>query len=289
MSALAYVNGRFSPIAEAGIAIEDRSVQFADSIYEVVAFLNRRTLDMDRHLWRLRRNAVALFLEGLPGDAALVRLTSRLIARSRLADGILYIQLSRGAARRDHGFPAHTPPGLIMTVRRFDFRQRIVQQREGVSAISLPDQRWSRCDIKTTGLLPAVLAKEEARRAGAFEAIFRRPDDVVTEGASTNIWMVDAAGHLVTHPLSTAILPGIARETLAETAREQGMTVIERAFTLTEARAAPEMFLTSTTAPIVPIVRLDGEPLGSGRPGPVAARLAALARERITHETGWRA
>ncbi|MFA7439357.1 MAG: aminotransferase class IV [Sphingomonadaceae bacterium] len=289
MSAVAYVNGRFLPITEAGIGIEDRSVQFADSIYEVVAFFSHRLLDMDRHIWRLRRNAAALFLDGVPTDVVLARLANRLIARSRLNDGLLYIQVSRGVAKRDHGFPTNTATGLMMTARRFDFRQRLTQQHEGVCAISLPDQRWSRCDIKTTGLLPAVLAKEEARRAGAFEAILYQPDGVVTEGASTNIWMVDGEGRLVTHPLCASILPGIARETLMAIAREQGIPVLERTFTLAEARAAPELFLTSTTAPVLPIVRLDGAPVGAGRPGPVVARLVPLVWKNIESLTGWRA
>lgn len=289
MPAFAYVNGRYSPIDAAHVSIDDRGFQFADSIYEVVAFLNRRLLDWDKHVWRLRRNAAALFIDGLPGDAALARIAARLIMLSRYDDGLLYVQATRGTARRDHGFPAQIRPTLVMTARRFDFRQRVLQQQAGVNTLSLPDQRWARCDIKTTALLPAVLAKEEARRTGAFEAIFHLPDDRITEGASTNIWMVDDAGRLVTHPLSAHILPGIARDTLMDLARANGMEVLEQGFTRAEAKAGRELFLTSTSAPILPVVRLDGEPIGDGIPGPVVARLARLTWAEIERQTGWKA
>lgn len=288
MGAVAYVNGRYSRLAEGRVAIADRGFQFADSIYEVVAFFNRRPLAWDEHIWRLRRNAAALFINGLPGDAALAHIAERLIRLSRLDDGLIYIQATRGAARRDHAFPAAVPPTLVMTVGRFDFRQRFAQQEAGVAAISLPDQRWARCDIKTTGLLPAVLAKEEARRAKAFEAIFHLPDDVITEGASTNVWMVDGTGRLLTHPLSARILPGIARDMVLRLAAGAGMAVVERPFTRAEARAGQEMFLTSTTVPILPVVRLDDALIGNGTPGPAAGRLARLAWEEIARQTGWK-
>lgn len=287
MPAVAYVNGRYGPISSAGVSVEDRGFQFADSLYEVVAFLNGRFLDWDKHLWRLRRGLAALFIEGVPGDAALAQVARRLIALSRYADGLLYIQVSRGAARRDHPFPAGIAPTLVLTVRRFDFAQRLPQLEKGVSAISLPDQRWARCDLKTTGLLPAVLAKQEAKAAGAFEALFVR-DGEVTEGGSTNMYMVDAAGRIITHPVSARILPGIARDTLLDLARAAQMEVVERPFTLEEARAAPELFLTSTTAPILPIVRLDGAAVGSGAPGPVSRRLGDMVWHEVRQQTGWR-
>jgi D-alanine transaminase len=287
MPARAYVNGRYGPIDEAAVSIEDRGFQFADSLYEVVAFLGGRFLDWDKHLQRLRRGLAALFIDGAPSDAAFGLIAARLIHQSRLSDGLLYIQVSRGAARRDHPFPADVPPTLVMTVRRFDFAQRLPQLGSGVSAISLPDQRWDRCDLKTTGLLPAVLAKQEARRAGAFEALFVKAGDV-TEGASTNIHMVDGAGRIVTHPLSARILPGVARDTLLAIARAAQIEVVERPFTIEEARAAPELFLTSTTAPILPIVALDGRAIGAGTPGPVATRLGALVWWEVERQTGWK-
>jgi len=289
MPAVAYTNGRYGPIADAAVSIDDRGFQFADSIYEVVAFLNGRFLDWGKHLWRLRRSLAALHIQGVPTDAALSAIARRLVTQSRADDGLLYIQISRGVAKRDHPFPANTRPTLVMTARRFDFTQRIGQQKTGIAVITLPDQRWARCDIKTTGLLPAVLAKQEAKQANAFEAMFHLPDGTVTEGGSTNMFMVDSSGTIVTHPISTRILPGIARDTLLAIARANQIRVEERAFSLQEARAAPELFLSSTTAPMLPISRLDAAPVGTGKPGPVAALLAELLWEEVHRQTGWAA
>jgi D-alanine transaminase len=289
MSALAMVDGRLGPIAAARVPVEDRGLQFGDSIYEVVAFLNGRLFDAAPHLWRLQRNAAAIGITGLPAPEVIEARARRLMRASRVTDGLLYMQLTRGAARRDHSFPRGVRPMFIMTARAFDFRQRVRQQHEGVALAILPDQRWARCDIKSTNLLPAVLAKEEARRAGAFEAMFVTANETVTEGASTNLWMVEPGGTLRTHPLSAAILPGISRQIVLRLAREDGLAVEERAFTLADARAAAEVFLTSTTGPLLPVTRLDAEPVGDGRPGPVATRLVALLWAEIAHQTGWRA
>jgi D-alanine transaminase len=288
MPSLAYVDGHYGPVSLARVAAEDRGLQFGDAIYEVVAMFASQPLDWEAHLSRLRRGLAALFIEGVPTDAALTRIVHSLWRKARLSDGLLYIQVTRGEARRDHPFPKRARPTLILTARPFDFRQRLPQQKAGVAAISLPDQRWLRCDLKTTNLLGAVLAKQEAREAGAFEALLHLPDGTITEGGSTNVWMVDAAGTLVTHPLSNRILPGIMRETAMRLAVGAQMPVVERAFTLADARAARELFLTSTTAPVVPIVRLDGAPIAAGSPGPVAARLSALMWAEITRQTGWR-
>ncbi|MFN3371607.1 MAG: D-amino-acid transaminase [Sphingomonadaceae bacterium] len=287
MPAVAYVNGRYMALAEAGVSVEDRGFQFADSLYEVIAFLNRRLLDAPGHFERLERGLAELAIAGVPARPVLEQIARRLVARARVADGLLYLQVSRGAARRDHAFPAATPPTLVMTARGYDFAQRARQQRTGVAALTRPDIRWQRCDLKTVALLPAVLAKQAAKEAGAFEAMFVADDGTVTEGGSTNFWMVDGEGRIVTHPADSRILPGIARATLIRLAREAEMTVVERPFTLAEARAAPELFLTSTTAPILPVVRLDAAPVGEGAPGPVATRLAALAWAEIERQTGW--
>ncbi len=287
MPATAYVNGRYLPLAGARLPVEDRGTQFADAVYEVVAMFGGRPLDWEAHCWRLRRGLAALFIEGAPSDAALGRIAQTLWRRSRLADGLLYIQVSRGTARRDHGFPEGVRPNLVMTARPFDFRKRLAQQQGGVAVVSLPDQRWKRCDLKTTGLLGAVLAKAEARRLGAFEAMFHLEDGTVTEGASTNMWLVTPSGTLVTHPLSAKILPGVMRDTVLRLAREAQFAVAERPFTLDEARAAPELFLTSTTGPLLPVTRLDDAPVGTGKPGPAATRLATLLWAEIARQTGW--
>ncbi|QMW23339.1 D-amino-acid transaminase [Sandaracinobacteroides saxicola] len=285
---IAFVNGRYGPLADAAVHVEDRGLQFADAVYEVCAVLNGRLLDWDKHCWRLRRGLAALFIEGVMGDAALGQVAARLLRANRAGDGLLYIQVTRGSARRDHPFPRDIRPTLIMTWKAFDFAARLRHQREGLAAVSLPDQRWARCDIKTTGLLANVLAKQAAKAAGGAEAVLVREDGVVTEGGSTNIWIVDAAGVLRTHPLSARILPGVMRDTLIGLARERQMLVEERAFTLDEVRSARELFMTSTTAPVVPLVTLDGVAVGDGRPGPVATRLADAMWGEIERQTGWR-
>jgi D-alanine transaminase len=286
MPQLAYVDGRIVPLAQASVPVEDRGLQFADALYEVAAVLNGRLLDWPQHLVRLRRGLAALFIDFPMSDAALTLQAKRLIATNGHADAIIYLQVSRGAARRDHGFPAACQASLIMTVRRFDFAQRVAQQRKGVAVITVNDMRWRRVDLKTTGLLANVMAKQDARAAGAFEAWLVGPDDVVREGSSTNAWIVKDRT-LITHPLSESILPGIARAALLRLATGVGIAIAERSFTLAEALAADEALLTSTTAPLLPVVSIDGQPIGSGSPGPIAAQLAALVWSDVAAQTGW--
>lgn len=287
MPQLAYVDGRFIPLREAGVSVEDRGLQFADALYEVAAVMNGALLDWAAHIARLRRNCAAIFIEFPMTDAALGAQARRLVAVNGHKDALLYIQISRGSAKRDHGFPGDAKPTLVMTVRRFDFVQRIAQQKTGVKVITVNDMRWLRVDMKTTGLLANVLAKQDARAAGAFEAWLISAEGIVREGGSTNAYMVKD-DTIITHPLSQHILPGIARATLLRLAHEAQMPVLERSFTLDEALAADEAFLTSTTAPILPVVSVDGRLIGSGKPGPVATRLAALVWDEIARQTGWR-
>ncbi len=288
MPRLAYVNGHILPLSDASVPIEDRGYQLADGVYEVCAVLNGRLLDWDDHVARLNRSLSELRIAAPMSDAALGLQVRRLLKLNQTQDALLYIQVTRGAAKRDHLFPVHVRPMLTMTVRPFDFSQRLRQQQTGVGVITLPDQRWARCDIKSISLLPNVLAKQAAREAGAFEAWMIDGNGHVTEGGATNAWIVDASGAIVTRPLSNAILAGVMRDTLIRLARADGLTVEERLFTPAEALAAREAFLTSTTAPCVPIVTIDGQPIGLGKPGPVAARLAELLWGEIERQTGWR-
>lgn len=288
MPRLAYVDGQIIPLTEASVPVEDRGLQFADSVYEVCAILNGRLLDWPLHLARLGRNLGELSIAAPMADAALSLVARRLIAANRASEALLYIQVSRGTAKRDHGFPSARRPTLVMTVRPFDFAQRVGQQAKGVAVIGVADQRWARCDIKTTGLLANVLAKQAARDAGAFEAWLVREDGLVTEGGSTNTWIVDAGGTIVTHPISPHILPGVMRAAVIEAAMSTGIRLIERPFSLDEARGAAEAFITSTTVPVLPVVRIDGDAIGSGLPGPIATRLAAAIWQRIASQTGYR-
>ena len=288
MPRLAYVNGRIVPLAAAAVHVEDRGFQFADGVYEVCAVLNRRLLDWTGHLERLTRSREMLEIGAPMTDAALTAVAARLLRASGATDALLYIQVTRGAGKRDHGFPAAARPTLVMTVRPFDFAQRVPQQAVGVAVATLPDERWAHCDIKSVSLLPNVLAKQAARRAGAFEAWLVDEGGDVTEGASTNAWIVDAAGTVVTRPLSSAILPGVMRATLMRLAGAAQIRIEERSFSLAEAKGAAEAFITSTTAPCLGVVSIDGAPVGDGRPGAVTRRLGDLLWAEIARQTGFR-
>ncbi len=288
MPRLAYVDGRIVPLAAASVGVEDRGLQFADGVYEVCAVLNGRLLDWPAHAARLTHNLGELAIRAPMGDAALAMIARRLIAANRATEALLYIQVTRGSARRDHGFPADTRPTLVMTMRPFDFAQRVAQQARGVAAITVPDERWGRCDVKTTGLLANVLAKQHARESGAFEAWLVAADGTVAEGASTNAWLVDHTGTLVTPALTRRVLPGVMRAAVVEAARDHQIPVVERGFTVAEAQGAAEALITSTTAPVLPVVRIDGVAVGGGVPGPATARLASAVWARIADQTGYR-
>ncbi|MCU0890460.1 MAG: D-amino-acid transaminase [Sandarakinorhabdus sp.] len=287
MPQLAYVNGRILPLANASLHVEDRGTQFADAVYEVCAVLNGQILDWQPHLVRLRRNLAELGIDWGMADGPFTLQARRLIAANGHRDCIIYIQISRGTARRDHAFPGQAPANVVMTVRRFDFGQRLRQLETGIKVITRPDNRWGRVDIKTTGLLGNVLAKQAAREAGAFEA-WLVSGETVREGSSTNAWIVKD-GRIITHPIGTAILPGIARDSLIRLATAAQLVVEERPFTLAEALSADEAFLTSTTAPILPVVAIDGQAVADGRPGQITRRLGELVWNEVARQTGWRA
>ena len=286
MSRIAYVNGRYLPLRDAAVGIEDRSFQFSDGVYEVAAVLNGRMLDWTAHLARLARSLQALAMHAAMGDAALDLVARRLLKANRAREALLYVQVSRGEAKRDHAMP-QIAPTLAMTVRPFDFAARRAVVAKGVAVATMADQRWARPDIKSVSLLPNVLAKEAARACGAMEAWLVARDGHVTEGGSTNAWIVDETGVLRTRAADGAILAGVMRATLMRVAGEIGVTVEERAFTPDEVRSAREAFLTSTTNPCVPVVRVDGVPVADGAPGPVSRRLAAALWGEIAAQTGW--
>lgn len=272
----AYVNGRYLRHGEARVHVEDRGLQLGDSIYEVCRVEGGRLLDETGHLDRLERSLAALELPMPMGREPLRRVMRELIRRNRIHDGIVYLQVTRGAFRRDHPMPEGTArPTLILTARGYDPAAAAARLAGGVKIITRPDERWARRDIKTTQLLPAVLAKTAAKRAGASEA-WLVDDGFVTEGGSTNAWIVDARGVLITRPLSRDILPGVTRAVVLAAATEAQITVEERKFTVAEALAAAEAFLTSASGAAVPVVAIDGRPVGEGRPGPLTLRLQAL-------------
>lgn len=268
---VAYVNGRYLPHAQASVHIEDRGLQFADFIYEVCAVLDGRLIDERGHTERLGRSVAALNIP-LPMTAAALGIVMReLIRRNRLRNGLLYLQVSRGAYRRDHVIPDNPKASLLMTARSFDVAAVEKRRSEGIAVMTLPDLRWGRCDIKTTGLLANALAKTEARKHGAFEAWFVDADLMITEGTSSNAWIVNSEGVLVTRHLSRNILAGVTRAgVLAALSSESGIRVEERAFSVNEALTAREAFITSASGGVIPVVSIDGKLIGNGRPGPVA-------------------
>jgi D-alanine transaminase len=208
--------------------------------------------------------------------AALKLALQETLRRNRVRDGIVYLQISRGQARRDHPFPkGEVRPTVVFTARSLDYAAEAAKAAKGVAILTQPDIRWGRCDIKTVGLLPNVLAKQAAREAGAYEAWLVDEDGLITEGASTNAWIVDAEGRLITRSTEANILRGVTRLNLIALARSLQIPVEERAFTVAEAQGAAEAFLTAASAFLTPVVRIDGQPVGDGRPGPVAMRLRA--------------
>jgi D-alanine transaminase len=273
MSRIAYVNGRYVPHSQAAISIDDRAFVFGDGVYEVCEVRDGAPIDLARHLARLSRSLAALRIAPPVGEAALRRILREVVARNRVRDGLVYVQISRGAARRDHGFPAQARPGLVVTARSLDPAINEARAQSGVKVVTAPDERWAHPDIKTLQLLPNVLAKQRAREVGAFETWFVDAAGFVTDGASTNAWIVTPEGRLVTRPTDGAILAGVTRATLLDVAADLGLALEERPFTVAEAQAAREAFLSSATTIVLPVVAIDDQPLGDGRPGPVALAL----------------
>jgi D-alanine transaminase len=287
MARYAYVNGRYVDHRNASVHIEDRGYQLADGVYEVVGVREGRLIDERPHVDRLDRSLRELRIAWPLSRATLGFIIRELMRRNRLTDGLVYIQVTRGVARRDHGFPAKTvKPALVLTTK--NTKRAEADPGPGVAVKSQPDIRWERCDIKTVALLPNVLAKQAARESGAFEAWLVDKQGRVTEGASTNAWIVTPDNELVTRQTDNGILAGITRHTLAALADGLQLKIVERPFTLAEAKRAKEAFITSATSFVTPVVKIDGETVGDGKVGPTARRLReeyvrfASAGERVT-------
>ncbi|KAA5603699.1 D-amino-acid transaminase [Blastochloris sulfoviridis] len=275
MSRIAYVNGLYLPHAEAGVHIEDRGFQFADGVYEVCEILGGHLVDETRHIDRLLRSLGELRMAMPMSRAALGVVMREVVRRNRVRDGVVYVQVTRGVARRDFLFPAGVAPTLVVTARPADRAKTEMTAATGISVITLPENRWERVDIKTVGLLPNCLAKEAAKAAGAREAWYVDRDGFITEGGSSNAWIVSAGGALITRPAEFGILRGITRTVTLEVARRLNLTVEERPFAREEAYAAVEAFGTSASLGVMPVVRLDGRVVGDGKPGRAARALRA--------------
>ncbi len=278
MTRLAYVNGRYLPHRLAAVHIEDRGYQFADGVYEVVTVVAGQAVDEGPHFDRLERSLSEVAM-AMPMSRRVLQLIGReLIRRNCVRNGLLYIQVTRGVAPRDHKFPVQTRPALVMTTRHIDFASQ-PKFSDGVAVITIPDQRWARRDIKTISLLPNCLGKQQAADAGAYEAWLVDTDGLVTEGTSSNAWIVTSEGRLVTRQLGNEILHGVTRRTILMIAAEEGIELEERPFSADEARTAAEAFVTSATSFVTPVVRIDDAVIGDGTPGPLSRRLLAWYRD----------
>lgn len=274
MTRTVYVNGRYLPYAEAAVHAEDRGFQFGDAVYEVCEVRHGRLIDEERHMQRLKRSLGELRIAEPMAAGAWARVMRETIRRNRVTDGVLYLQVSRGAGPRDFLFP---PPGTAPTVvclaRSTPKGKGDTTAAKGIAIKTMPDIRWSRCDIKTVMLLPASLAKEAARAEGARDAWFVDAEGYVTEGASSNAWIVDKDGRLVTRSADQSILRGVTRTTLMDALKREGIAFAERPFTIEEAKQAREAFLTSASSVVMPVVSIDGQAIGNGEPGMLTLRL----------------
>ncbi len=274
MSRIAYVNGQYVIHSDASVHVEDRGYQFADGVYEVCEIRDGQLVDERRHLDRLDRSLRELRIDPPMERGPLGVVLRETVARNRVRNGLVYLQVTRGVARRDHAFPAPgTPASLVVTARSVNFAAADKGAEVGIKVITVPDNRWERVDIKTVGLLPNVLAKQAAKEAGAKEAWFVDAAGHVTEGSSTNAWIVTADGKLVTRSADSGILRGITRTVLFDLAEKEQLRIEERAFTREEAMAAREAFISSATNLVMPVVMIDGQAIGEGTPGPMTRRL----------------
>jgi D-alanine transaminase len=288
MSRIAYVNGRYIPLRDAAVNVEDRAFQLGDGVYEVCEVRGGRLIDEARHMARLERSLKAIEIEQPMDRVAIGVILRELVRRNRVQNGIVYLQVTRGVAPRNHAFPL-TPvkPGIVGTARSIDVAQGAKRAEEGIAVVTVPDNRWGRVDIKSVGLLPNVLAKQTARGAGAYEAWFVDRDGSVTEGASTNAWIVTGDGRLVTRQTDHGILPGITRSVLMDMIGPESLTVEERPFTVAEALKAKEAFISAASTIVMPVVSIDGKTVGSGKPGPIAKRLRAAFHRYAETAPAW--
>jgi D-alanine transaminase len=274
MTRIVYVNGRYLPYAEAAVHAEDRGFQLADAVYEVCEVKAGRLVDETRHMGRLARSLGELAIPQPMSAGAWSRVLRETVRRNRVRDGLVYLQVSRGTGPRNFLFPpAGTEPTVVCLARSVAPAPQEAAAQAGIGVKTMPDPRWDRCDIKTVMLLPAALAKEAARAEGAKEAWFFDRDGNITEGASSNAWIVDGVGHLVTRACDTALLRGITRTALIDLLKREGLELVERPFTVAEAKAAREAFITSATNTVMPVVAIDGQPVGNGAPGLLTQKL----------------
>lgn len=271
MPEIAYVNGEFLPLERATVRVEDRGFQFADGIYEVVRTYGGKPFATDAHLARLFRSLEAIEIKASLTAGQLTSIIEEGVQRAGFAEAVVYLQITRGCAPRHRGMPKDAKPTIVMTVRELPAHAAKLPAT-GIAVITLPEFRWARCDIKSIALLPSVLAYQAARKAGASDAIFVQEDDTVNEATAGNVFLV-SGGRLRTPPKSTHILAGVTRDKLLEATRAAGIEPVEGRIAKADLYTAEEIFLTSTTSEVTPVVTVDGKQIGTGKPGPVSAKI----------------
>ncbi|CTQ53480.1 D-alanine aminotransferase [Roseibium album] len=277
MSRIAYVNGQYVRHADAAVHVEDRGYQFADGVYEVCEIWQGKIVDVPRHLDRLGRSLHELRIDWPMSRAAVEFVLRQVAIRNRVRNGLVYIQVTRGVSRRDHFFPPEdVAPSIVVTARSASPEAAKAQAEQGIAVFSYPENRWPRVDIKTVALLPNVLAKQNAKEQGGKEAWYVDAEGFVTEGGSTNAWIVTKDGVLITRPAESGILRGITRAIVLQLIEREGLKFEERPFSLSEAFEAKEAFVTAATSVVMPVTRVDGRIIGNGHPGSVATRLREL-------------
>jgi D-alanine transaminase len=279
MARIAYINGRYLPLSMAAVPIEDRAFLFADGVYEVCEVRDGALIDEERHLRRLARSLRELRIAAPMSEAAIGTILREVVRRNRVRDGMVYLQITRGVAKRNHAFPAAgTPPTVVATAYASDPAAIEKKAAAGISIITVPETRWARVDIKTVSLLPNVLARQAALDAGKADAWFVNAAGEVTEAAASNAWIVTGGGEVVTAPADDGVLRGVTRMVLIDHLASNGLRLVERRFSLEEALGAKEAFMTSATSAVLPVVSIDGRPIGDGKPGPVSRQLRTLLR-----------
>lgn len=284
MSRTAYVNGQYVPHGQASVHIEDRGYQFSDGVYEVVTIVNGHMIDEERHMERLWRSLGELQIDAPMKPEPLKMVMREVIRRNGIDNGIIYLQVTRGVAPRDHPFPKDVRPALVMTARRLSTEKANIKAEKGVKVITVPDIRWTRRDIKSVSLLPNVLAKQEANEKGAYEAFQVDAEGMVTEGSSTNAWIVTQEGKVVTRPTSNDILAGVTRASLINQLKDKDVELELRSFSVDELRDAREVFLTSSTSYVLPVVQVDDHVIGNGQPGSISVTLRGIYKDFMTSE-----
>lgn len=274
MTRIAYVNGRYVRHADAKVHVEDRGYQFADGVYEVCEVRHGMIVDLTRHLDRLGRSLSELRIDWPMHRSALVRVIREVLRRNRVKNGLFYLQVTRGVAKRDHVFPtAGTRPSIVVTAKNTNPAIIAAKNANGIKAITVPDNRWDRVDIKSVGLLSNALARQQAKEAGAQEAIYVDARGMVKEGAATNVWMVDSDGTILTRPAEHGILRGITRTTLMDVAKTLDLTIREEEFSVEKMLGAREVFITAATSICFPVVEIDGKTIANGHPGGVSQKI----------------